>query len=374
MTAGPLTRSLCRTELTAVLADCLLDRVNNHRLDGVAAALRNLWNSHTVSDLMELEWPSRLGGDAANRPKVSFPDYMEKLILPELGRSVRIRAPEPGAVGTPDDGRGDLIESTRLYGLLCDGLRKFRGPNISRERREEMANEFFLRINGYRDQINAEFDQPEHPDIPRIVRDLMMVDILRMLIETLQADKLARDVGFLWRVFGRRALNRAGDTLAAFIAKPEMANRFEAMFVLTQVEDLLTLCDQVMAGDREAAEQEADNAFLRMMGAEAIQRFAGLAGDVAGLMLAENVTNDPDNLAQESNADRIERVGMLLRFATRIAGTSLDRLIAPRRMRQLGDSIAALLPDSQGQDRTKLEILVKWLGRGGPPPARAATS
>jgi hypothetical protein len=320
---GPLSvAEAARTDLMRALEPCLRDRTTQERLDAVALAFRLVAATHAQRDLVRDYWPRNF---AIGRPEpgmLAYDAFMEREVVEPVRNLILRLAPVPGRPSSAAaDGRGDLIELAQLYLLAADGFRLVRGSRIVPLLRDELGQELFARVDRYRRHITEALHEADHPDVPAMVRDLMMMEIIRFVLDTLRHEKLSRDIGFMWRSFARRALARATEAVEQYLSRRDLMSRYGANSILAEIEDLSTLVTQILEGDREAASRESGNAFLRDLGAEAVQRFLDGLVAVVRIALEEGLPGHHDPLLDgQSTADRVRRVIRLMTFAERIAG------------------------------------------------------
>lgn len=311
-----------RTDLMRALAPCLREGVTQERLDAVALAFRVVAATHAQRDLVRDFWPRNFAIGRPEPNKLTYDAFMDREVVEPVRNLILRLAPTPGRPSSADaDGRGDLIELTQLYLAVADGFRLVRGPRIVPLLRGELGDELFARVDRYRHHITEALDEADHPDVPAMVRDLMMMEIIRFVLDTLRHDKLSRDIGFMWRSFARRALTRATEAIEHYLFKRDLVSRYGAISILAEIEDLSTLVTQILEGDREAAQRETGNPFLRSLGAEVLQRF--LAGLITMIRIAleEGLPGNHDPMLDgQRTADRVNRVVRLLTFAERITG------------------------------------------------------
>lgn len=311
-----------RTDLLRALEPCLRDRVTKERIDAVALAFRLVTATHAQRDLVRDFWPRNFAIGRPQPDALAYDAFMDREVVEPIRNLILRLTPTPGRRSTADaDGRGDLIELAQLYLVVADGFRLVRGPRIVPLLRAELGEELFARVDRYRHHITEALHEADHPDVPGMVRDLMMMEIIRFVLDTLRLDKLSRDIGFMWRSFARRALTRATEAIEHYLLKRDLVSRYGAISILAEIEDLSTLVSQILEGDREAALRETGNPFLRALGAEVLQRF--LAGLVTMIRIAleEGLPGHHDPLLDgQRTADRVNRVIRLLTFAERMTG------------------------------------------------------
>ncbi len=311
-----------RADLMRALEPCLRDRATKDRLDAVALAFRLVTATHAQRDLVRDYWPRNFAIGRPEPGKLAYDAFMDREVIEPLRNLILRLAPTPGRASSADaQGRDDLIELTQLYLVAADGFRLVRGSRIVPLLRDELGQELFARVDRYRQHITEALHEADHPDVPAMVRDLMMMEIIRFVLDTLRHEKLSRDIGFMWRSFARRALARATEAIEQYLFKRDMMSRYGANSILAEIEDLATLVTQIQEGDREAAARESGNAFLRALGAEVVDRFMAGLITMIRMALEEGLPGHHDPLLDgQRTADRVGRVVRLLTFAQRVTG------------------------------------------------------
>lgn len=311
-----------RLDLMAALEPCLREQATPARIDAVALAFRLVAATHAQRDLVREFWPRNFAIGRAMPASLTYDAFLDREVVEPVRNLILRLAPTPGRPSSADaDGRSDLIELIQLYLVVADAFRLVRGQRILPLLREELGVELFARVDRYRHHITAALDEADHPDVPAMVRDLMMMEIIRFALDTLRHERMSRDIGFMWRSFARRALTRATEAIERYLFRRDMISRYGALSILAEIEDLTTLVAQILEGDREAAAREAGNPFLRDMGAEVLQRFLAGLITMVRIALEEGLPGHHDPLLDgQRTADRVGRVVRLLAFAERITG------------------------------------------------------
>lgn len=309
-----------RTDLMRALEPCLRDQVTKERRDAVALAFRLVAATHAQRDLVRDYWPRNFAIGRPEPGKFAYDAFMDREVVEPVRNLIMRLAPTPGRPSSADaDGRSDLIELAQLYLVIADGFRLVRGARIVPMLREELGAELFARVDRYRQHITEALHEADHPDVPAMVRDLMMMEIIRFVLDTLRHEKLSRDIGFMWRSFARRALTRATEAIERYLFRRDLVSRYGAISILAEIEDLTTLVAQIQEGDREAAQREAGNPFLRALGAEVLQRFLSGLVTMIRIALEEGLPGHHDPMLDgQRTADRVNRVVRLLTFAEHI--------------------------------------------------------
>ena len=176
------------------------------------------------------------------------------------------------------------------------------------------------------------------PDVPLLSREVLRLEGLRFVAETLGDSKAVEGFAYFSRRIARVAFTRAAATVDAFVAERDLMRLFDNAIVVGQVDDMLTLALRVL--DAKAACEEETTSFVEPADQAALGAF------VAALeRLALALTELARRIAAGKGGDAffpglLGQIGCILAFCRRLAHSE-----RPERLDNLSRRVASALED-----------------------------
>jgi len=172
---------------------------------------------------------------------------MEREFAPALCRHLLLVVDDPTA-GSPD-----AVASAHALNRIVRNLGRRRRPIA--EAAQEMAGALALRAWASTGRLRALLDNTDFPDLQSISMDLLKIDGLRWVLETLDNRDALTELARHSRQISRLTLARAGETIDRFVASADPFTMFDSIAVVSQVDNLLTvalrLLDALQSGEEE---------------------------------------------------------------------------------------------------------------------------
>jgi hypothetical protein len=280
----------------------------------------------------------------------SFFEFLIGRFLPDLERAILDAAPLPHLSADQAAADGPALNLVEAAELLVSVTHLLARRGISTEFVSNIADAVLLAVGGFGQALSAALAEPGPPDMRLLARELGKLELLRWLLEILQATEHRRTISTQLQVSARQALRRATATIESFLADAHIMARRDTASVTAEIEDLVTLVLLLLDAERESEEAEADNPFFRALSRDEIAAFATQA-----TALAERMFDELDAFAAgTSDQDTLERplrqVMQLSSFAGRLeAHVALDEIAALRRA--IARRLAALEARMGGRPR-----------------------
>lgn len=193
------------------------------------------------------------------------------------------------------------------------------------------------------------------PDLPALSMELLRLEGVRMIAESLGDEALAREFAYVSRRVARVALNRAADTVRAFLNDRDMLRFFDNAAVVGRVDDMIVIALRVL--DAKVAREEEATAFVQPADQQALEGFVdALAG------LADTLTDMVGKMASPKVGTSFF-AGLLLQLAcvAQFCGR-LDHRGRPEKL----DFIAARLRSRLARLAGRLGEALDWADPSGP--------
>ncbi|GAB4183456.1 MAG: hypothetical protein OHK0024_23340 [Thalassobaculales bacterium] len=326
-------------EIEGLLRAGLADRFADPTVERIRELLPRLLDPKGSGALAVLTGLKRATGAAFGQSRRSFLAILDEEVLPAVAERVLAQAPTPGRDDRP--GRGDLIASAELLVVLRKGLARIGQDARARAHIEMTGRRLLERTRAYAEQIGAGLEAGDHPDIAVLVRDLTRIEIIRWVLEALERPQEVAAVTSQFRAFSRQVLKRAGDVVARYIHQRDMKARYDTASVTVQVDDLVTLIEQVMDSEREAMAASADDPYAVALGAEVVLTFLRRMAALAGVVFEEirESLMTAQGLDQASIEGRLKHLERLYHLCARLgapeAGPAAREVIQEMRARVL---------------------------------------
>lgn len=177
----------------------------------------------------------------------------------------------------------------------------------------------------------------DFPDLSALSYNLLRLEGLRWVVETLGDRRLAEELAYRSRRVARVALRQATATVDAFLTGRDLLTLYDNASVVAQVDNLLVVVLRLL--DALAAEEEERTAFVETADQQAFDAFARALGQLSETLLT----------MLEKAAARPERGGTFFRSLVRQAGcvqrlcAALRAPLRPARVEAIQDGLESRL-------------------------------
>ena len=202
------------------------------------------------------------------------------------------------------------------------------------------------------DHLRRLLDTPDFPDLQTISLDVLRIEGVRWVLEILDRRAALRTVSEHSRRLSRVTLKRSGETIRAFVGKPDLLALYDNMAVVSQVDDLLTVSTRLLDALRDGDEERT--AFVAPYDEEALRAFGAVLIDLSTLLwkIAMNAVGRRDVSASVFGAT-LHQLGALHAFSSRLgAGKPLEFSRLEQSLRQhaipLAEKVFALASAAPG--------------------------
>lgn len=176
------------------------------------------------------------------------------------------------------------------------------------------------------------------PDIAALSREMLRLEALRFLADTLEDVRADSDFAGVARRVARVALNRAAATIDAFVAERDLMRLFDNAVVVGRVDDMLTLALRVLDG--KAAREEEATAFVEPADQAALRVFVESLDRLAEALLSLAARAAAGKGGDGFFPGLLAQIGCVLAFCRRLTHGERPALL---------DAIAARLVDGLGR-------------------------
>lgn len=183
------------------------------------------------------------------------------------------------------------------------------------------------------DALRTALEGGDFPDLSALSIDLLRLEGLRWVVETLGDRRLAEEMAYRSRRVARVALSRATATIDAFLAGRDLLTLYDNASVVAQVDNLLIVVLRLL--EALAAEEEQRTAFVETADERALDEFARALGQLSETLLT----------MLDRAAARPERGGTFFRSLVRQAGcvrrlcAALQAPFRPARVEAIQDGL-----------------------------------
>jgi len=280
----------------------------------------------------------------------SFFDFLMGRFLPDLERAILAAAPVPRLAADPVSTDGPALNVVEAAELLVAIVRLLERRGVSTSFVLTIADSVMQDVGAFGQTLSAALDGPSPPDMRRLAHELGKLELLRWLLEILEATDHRRTISTQLQVSARLALRRATKTIERFLTDAHVTARRETASVTGEIEDLVALVLLLLDTERESAEAEADNPFFRALSREEIAAFASQATALAERMFDELDAFAAGTSEDDTMARPLRQVMQLSSFAGRLeAHVALEEIAALRRV--IARRLAALETRMGGRPR-----------------------
>lgn len=181
--------------------------------------------------------------------------------------------------------------------------------------------------------LRTALESADFPDLSALSYDLLRLEGLRWVVETLGDRRLAGDLAHRSRRVARVALRRATATIDAFLLGRDLLTLYDNASVVAQVDNLLVVVLRLL--DALAAEEEQRTAFVETADEQALDAFSRALGQLSETLLT----------MLDKAAARPERGGTFFRSLVRQAGcvrrlcAALRAPLRPARLEAVQDAL-----------------------------------
>jgi hypothetical protein len=167
------------------------------------------------------------------------------------------------------------------------------------------------------DHLRSLLDTPDYPDLPTISLDVMRIEGVRWVLEILERRGALKVLSEHSRRLSRLTLKRSGETIRAFIGKPDLLTLYDAMAVVSQVEGLLAVATRLL--DALCDQEEERTKFVAPYDEEALRAFGGVLMDLSAMLwkIAMKSVGRADVSASVFGAT-VHQLGFLYEFSSRL--------------------------------------------------------
>lgn len=231
----------------------------------------------------------------------SFFEFLQRAFLPELERAILQAAPIPTLAAATDPTTAlNVVEAAELL-MLITRLLAQRG--ITTQIALDLADAILRAVRDFGAALSAALEGPAPPDVHQLTREVAKLELLRWLLEILEAPDHRQTLSTQLQVSARKALHRATAAITRFLTERQVDARRETAAVTAEIEDLVTLVLLLLDAEAESAAAESDNPFFHALSREEIAAFADRA-----TALAERMFDELDGfVAGTGDADTLER-------------------------------------------------------------------
>lgn len=182
---------------------------------------------------------------------------------------------------------------------------------------EGVAQALTVRACESTDHLRRLLDTPDFPDLQAISLDVLRIEGVRWVLEILGHRAALRTVSEHSRRLSRVTLKRSGETIRAFVGKPDLLALYDNMAVVSQVDDLLTVSTRLLDALRDSDEERT--AFVAPYDEEALRTFGAVLIDLSGMLwkIAMNAVGRRDVSASVFGAT-LHQLGALHAFSSRL--------------------------------------------------------
>lgn len=204
------------------------------------------------------------------------------------------------------------------------------------------------------DHLRRLLDTPDFPDLPAISLDVLRIEGVRWVLEILDRPAALKMVSEHSRRLSRVTLKRSGETIRAFVGKPDLLALYDAVAVVSQVDDLLTVSTRLLDALRDGDEERT--AFVPPYDEESLSAFGASLADLSALLwkIAMKAVGRRDVSTSVFGAT-LHQLGFLYEFSSRLgAGKPREFVALEQNLRQnaitLGETVIALASGPAGQE------------------------
>ena len=167
------------------------------------------------------------------------------------------------------------------------------------------------------DHLRSLLDTPDFPDLQTIALDVMRIEGVRWVLEILERRNALRTLSEHSRRLSRLTLKRSGETIRAFISKPDLLTLYDSMAVVSQVDGLLAVATRLLDALRD--EEEERTAFVAPYDEEALRLFGGVLVDLSAMLwkIAMKSVGRGD-VSVSVFAATLHQLGFLYEFSSRL--------------------------------------------------------
>jgi hypothetical protein len=293
---------------------------------------------------------SRSGTSDVASFRGSFFDFLMGRFLPALERAILAAAPLPSMAADAAPAGDPPLNLVEAAELLVAVTRLLERRGVSTEFALNIADSVMQAVGAFGQALSASLAEPDPPDMRRLARELGKLELLRWLLEILEAHEHRRTISTQLQVSARQALRRATATIASFLTDAHILARRDTAAVTAEIEDLVTLVLLLVDTEQESAEAEAGNPFFRALSREEIAAFAAQATALAERMFDELDAFAAGTSQDDTLARPLRQVMQLSSFAGRLAAhVALDEIAELRRV--IARRLAALEARMGGRPR-----------------------
>lgn len=211
------------------------------------------------------------------------------------------------------------------------------------------------------DHLRSLLDTPDYPDLPTISLDVMRIEGVRWVLEILERHTALKVLSEHSRRLSRLTLKRSGETIRAFIGKPDLLTLYDAVAVVSQVEGLLAVATRLL--DALRGQEEERTTFVAPYDEEALRDFGRVLIDLSAMLtkVALKAVGRAD-VSASVFVGTVNQLGFLYEFSSRLGfGRPPEFVRLEQTLQQnavaLAERLIALAGDAELMDSSTLNTL-----------------
>lgn len=167
------------------------------------------------------------------------------------------------------------------------------------------------------DHLRSLLDTPDYPDLQTISLDVMRIEGVRWVLEILERRSALKLLSEHSRRLSRLTLKRSGETIRAFLSKPDLLTLYDTMAVVSQVEGLLAVATRLLDALRDQEEERTK--FVAPYDEEALSSFGTVLAELSAMLwkVAMKSVGRADVSASVFGAT-VHQLGFLYEFSSRL--------------------------------------------------------
>ncbi|HYH37112.1 MAG TPA: hypothetical protein VD860_02730 [Azospirillum sp.] len=211
------------------------------------------------------------------------------------------------------------------------------------------------------DHLRSLLDTPDYPDLPTISLDVMRIEGVRWVLEILERRAALTLLSEHSRRLSRLTLKRSGETIRAFISRPDLLTLYDTVAVVSQVEGLLAVATRLLDALRDQEEERTK--FVAPYDEEALSGFGAVLAELSAMLwkIAMKSVGRADVSASVFGAT-VHQLGFLYEFSSRLGlGRPAEFVRLEQTLQKnavaLAERLIALAADSEARDPAALKAV-----------------
>ncbi|MBI1209149.1 MAG: hypothetical protein GC191_17895 [Azospirillum sp.] len=285
----------------------------------------------------------------------------------EILARVNRQSPDGSTQGEAD--RASVIDVIEAFRSLTEWLAQDKGFQRARVLLRETGAGLAAAVETATAGLPAEIEAGDLPHLGALSLALLRLDMIQWMLELLGETRPMAAVGRRAREIARITLDRAASTLEKFLGDRDLMNMFDAVAVISQVDDLIVVVQRVIDGRAEPGDEPTH--FVVPIDEQVLIRFADalwlMSDQLCRIVLRSVGRLDASERYFTSLMRQIEYLFRLSRYFNdqdRPPRLAEIELMLKQRLLGLADAVGRAALDAARRQPPDLRVVVKTVAQG----------